>query len=417
VQPDTASLSMLGCIPCDKGAGMGRGAATVERRTAVPFWRDERVLKVLAQIAFVVLVLAIGFWALSNYRERGLKFSFGFLDEEASFDLAEGIAFSPTDSYARAFLVGVVNTARVAGLGIVFATLLGLVTGVARLSDNWLVSKIASVYIEIVRNTPLLVQLFFLYFAVILKLPQLKMKDEITAITLPGPTYLSNRGLATPWPRPSEFFSSWWPFLIAALVVAVVLWILRARGVQRTGRPSFNFLWVVIAFVTVPVIGWFAVPGNPLGLDVPAVQGLRVKGGTVLSPEYVALTFGLVVYTGAFIAEVVRAGLLAVPKGQTEAARAQGFTHAQILRLIVLPQALRVIIPPLISQYLNLTKNSSLAIGIGFLDLYAVSHTMLNQSGRVVEVFLMIMASYLTMSLTISFIMNVVNRRIQIVER
>jgi len=396
---------------------MSRGAATVGRRTAVPFWRDERVLKVLAQIAFVVLVLAIGLWALSNYRERGLKFSFGFLDEEASFDLAEGIAFSPTDSYARAFLVGVVNTARVASLGIVLATLLGLVTGIARLSDNWLVSKIASIYIEIVRNTPLLVQLFFLYFAVILKLPQLKVRDEITAITLPGPTYLSNRGLALPWPRPSESFGSWWPFLVVALIVTVLLWILRARGVQRTGHPSFNFLWVVSAFVTVPVIGWLVVPGNPLVLDVPVIEGLRATGGTVLSPEFVALTLGLVVYTGAFIAEVVRAGILAVPKGQTEAARAQGFTNGQILRLIVLPQALRVIIPPLISQYLNLTKNSSLAVGIGFLDLYAVSSTMLNQSGRVVEVFLMIMASYLSMSLSVSLIMNVVNRRIQIVER
>ena len=396
---------------------MSQRAAMAEHRRAVPFWRDERVLKVLAQIAFVVLVLAIGLWALSNYRERGLTFSFGFLDEEASFDLAEGIPFSPTDSYARAFLVGVVNTIRVASLGVVLATLLGLVTGIARLSDNWLLSRIASVYIEIIRNTPLLVQLFFLYFAVILKLPQLKKQDEITAITLPGPTYLSNRGLAMPWPRSAESFGSWWPFLVVALVVAVVLWILRARGVQRTGRPSFNFLWVVFAFLAVPAIGWLVVLGNPLVLDVPVIEGLRARGGTVLSPEFVALTFGLVVYTGAFIAEVVRAGILSVPKGQTEAARAQGFTNGQILRLIVLPQALRVIIPPLISQYLNLTKNSSLAIGIGFLDLYAVSTTMLNQSGRVVEVFLMIMASYLTMSLTISLIMNVVNRRIQIVER
>jgi general L-amino acid transport system permease protein len=388
-----------------------------EHRKAVPFWRDERVLKVLAQIAFVILVLAVGAWALSNYRERGLTFSFGFLDEEASFDLAEGIPFSPTDSYARAFLVGVVNTIRVASLGVILATLLGLVTGIARLSDNWLVSKIASVYIELIRNTPLLVQLFFLYFAVILKLPQLKKQEKITAITLPGPTYLSNRGLAMPWPRPSESFGSWWPFLVVALVVSAVLWILWARGMQRTGRPSFNFLWVVFAFLAVPAIGWLVVPGNPLVLDVPVIEGLRARGGTVLSPEFVALTFGLVVYTGAFIAEVVRAGILSVPKGQTEAARAQGFTNGQILRLIVLPQALRVIIPPLISQYLNLTKNSSLAVGIGFLDLYAVSSTMLNQSGRVVEVFLMIMASYLTMSLTISLIMNVVNRRIQIVER
>jgi general L-amino acid transport system permease protein len=396
-------------------------AYSAARHGAVPFWRDVRVLRVMAQIVFVIVVLAIGVWLLGNYKswlsERNLTFSFRFLRLEASFDLAEGIPFKSTDSYARAFLVGVVNTVRVASVGIIFATLLGLVTGVARLSHNWLVSRIASVYIELIRNTPLLVQLFFLYFAVIIKLPQLKKQDEITAITLPGPTYLSNRGLAMPWPRPSESFGSWWPFLIAALVIAVVLLGLRARGVQRTGRPSFNFLWVVLAFFAIPAIGWLAVSGNPLVLDVPVIEGLRAKGGTILSPEYVALTVGLVIYTGAFIAEVVRAGILAVSKGQTEAARAQGFTEMQILRLIILPQALRVIIPPLISQYLNLTKNSSLAIGIAFLDLYAVSNTMLNQSGRVVEVFLMIMAAYLSMSLSISLIMNIVNRRIQIVER
>jgi general L-amino acid transport system permease protein len=388
---------------------------------AVPFWRDIRIQRAIAQLVFVIVVLAVGVWLLGNYRnwlaERNLTFSFRFLRLEASFDLAEGIPFKPTDSYARAFLVGVVNTLRVASVGIVLATLLGLVTGVGRLSHNWLVSHIASVYIELIRNTPLLAQLFFLYFAVILKLPTLKMGDQITAITLPGPIYLSNRGLAMPWPRPSESFGSWWPFLIVALVVAVVLWILRVRGVQRTGRPSFNFVWVALAFLVVPAIGWLVVPGNPLALDVPVVKGLKAKGGTILSPEFVALTLGLVIYTGAFIAEVVRAGILAVPKGQAEAARAQGFTEMQILRLIVLPQALRVIIPPLISQYLNLTKNSSLAIGIAFLDLYAVSNTMLNQSGRVVEVFLMIMAAYLSMSLSISLIMNVVNRRIQIVER
>ena len=389
----------------------------MERQKAVPFWLDERVLKILAQIAFLILVIAVGAWAISNYLDRDLTFTFRFLREEASFHLAEGLPFSPIDPYWYAFLVGIVNTIRVAVLGIIFATLLGLIAGIARISDNWLVNKIASVYIEVVRNTPLLVQLFFLYFAVILKLPQLKMQDEVTAIVLPGPTYLSNRGLAMPWPRPSDSFSPWWPFLLAALIVVAVLWILRARGVKRTGRPSFSMLWVFIAFFAIPVIGWFVVPGDPLVLDVPVIEGLRATGGTILSPEYVALTLGLVIYTGAFIAEVVRAGIQSVPKGQTEAAKAQGFTNGQVLRLIVLPQALRVIIPPLISQYLNLIKNSSLAVGIGFLDLYAVSSTMLNQSGRVVEVFLMIMASYLTMSLTISLIMNVVNRRIQIVER
>ncbi len=388
-----------------------------ERRRAVPFWRDERVLKVLTQIGFVVLVLVVGSGMLSNYRKRGLTFSFGFLDEEASFHLAEGIPFSPTDSYARAFLVGVVNTARVASLGIILATLVGLVTGIARLSDNWLVSRIASVYIEIIRNTPLLVQLFFLYFAVIIQLPSLR-----EALVLPGNILLSNRGFVLPWPRPTVSFGLWWPFLVVAVIGATLMLILRRRGVQRTGRPSFNLLWVGVPLIVIPVLGWLLIPRSPLLLDLPEIVTmsggvLKVEGGTKFSPEYTALLFGLVVYTGAFIAEVVRAGILAVPRGQTEAARAQGFTNGQILRLIIMPQALRVIIPPLISQYLNLTKNSSLAIGIAFLDLYAVSTTMLNQSGRVVEVFLMIMASYLTMSLTISLIMNIVNRRIQIVER
>ncbi|KPK93860.1 MAG: hypothetical protein AMJ88_06035 [Anaerolineae bacterium SM23_ 63] len=396
---------------------MSRGAEAAERRSAVPFWRDERVLKLLGQILFITLVILVAAWMLSNYRKRGLTFSFGFLDEEASFDLAEGLPFSPTDSYARAFLIGVVNTLRVAGLGIVFATLLGLIAGIARLSGNWLVNRIASVYIEIIRNTPLLVQLFFLYFAVILNLPGLQ-----EAIMLSGPIYLSNRGFAFPALRPTSSFGSWWPFLVAALIGALVLLILRRRTVPSTGRPAFNLLWVGVPLIAFPAIGWQFMRGQPLILDPPELVTMsggvmRIEGGTIFSPEFMALLLGLVIYTGAFIAEVVRAGIQAVDKGQTEAARAQGFTQGQILRLIVLPQALRVIIPPLISQYLNLTKNSSLALGIGFLDLYAVSSTMLNQSGRVVEVFLMIMASYLSMSLTISMIMNIVNRRIQIVER
>jgi general L-amino acid transport system permease protein len=396
---------------------MSEGVAAAESRSAVPFWRDERMLKVLGQILFMTLVILLAAWMLSNYRKRGLAFSFGFLDEEASFDLAEGLPFSPTDSYARAFLVGVVNTIRIAGLGIIFATLLGLMAGIARLSDNWLVNKIASVYIEIIRNTPLLVQLFFLYFAVILNLPGLQ-----DALMLSGPIYLSNRGFAFPALRPTSSFGSWWPFLIAALIGAFVLLVLRRRSVPSIGRPAFNLLWVGVPLVAFPAIGWQLIRSQPLIIDPPELVTMsggvmRIEGGTTFSPEFMALLLGLVVYTGAFIAEVVRAGLQAVAKGQTEAARAQGFTQGQILRLIVLPQALRVIIPPLISQYLNLTKNSSLALGIGFLDLYAVSSTMLNQSGRVVEVFLMIMASYLSISLTISLIMNIVNRRIQIVER
>jgi general L-amino acid transport system permease protein len=362
-------------------------------------------------------VVALFLWAISNYRRRGLIFSYSFLDEAASFDLAEGIEFSPTDTYARAFLVGVVNTVRVAVVGIILATLLGLLTGIARLSRNWLVSRIATVYVEIIRNTPLLVQLFFLYFAVILKLPKL---DQ--AVLIPGPAYLSNRGVVAPWPRMAGTFHLWWPFVLVGLAVAVLLIIIRRRTRARRGRPAVRAVWVFAALLLIPLAGWLIVPGAPLWLDVPVLVEksggvLLVEGGISLSSEYTALLLGLVIYTGAYIAEVVRAGIQSVPKGQTEAARAQGFTNRQITRLIVLPQALRVIIPPLINQYLNLTKNSSLAIAIGFLDLYAVSQTMLNQSGRVVEVFFMIMGSYLAISLTISLIMNIVNKRMQIVER
>jgi len=364
-----------------------------------------------------MVVIAILLWAISNYRARGLIFGYSFLSKEASFDLAEGIPFKPTDSYARAFLVGVVNTVRVAVIGIILATLLGLVTGIARLSRNWLLRKIATVYIEIIRNTPLLVQLFFLYFAVIMKLPRLSR-----AIVLAGPVYISNRGVVIPWLRLAESFRLWWPFLLLAAAGAGVLIVIRRRTIRRVGRPGINLLWVFSCLIAVPVLGWLLIPGNPLRFDLPDLVTrsggvITVDGGVTLSSEFTAILTGLVIYTAAFIAEVVRAGIQSVPKGQAEAARAQGFTNRQILRLIVLPQALRVIIPPLISQYLNLTKNSSLAIAIGFLDLYAVSQTMLNQSGRVVEVFLMIMGSYLAISLTISLIMNIINKRIQIVER
>ncbi len=394
------------------------------RHQRPPFWRDERVLQVLTQVAFLILMAGAFAWLFYNYsfqlKDNNLQFSFDFLNQEASFDLSEGPAFSATDLYLRAFFVGVVNTFRVAIIGIVLATLVGLVIGVARLSGNWLVSRLSGIYVEIFRNTPLLIQLFFWYFAVILKLPKLGTQGQVEALTLPGPIYVSNRGLMLPWPRATQAMGTWTPYLLAATVVAVILIVLRRRGMKQTGRPSFNFVWVVAAFVAIAAAGWLLVPDNPMYMDLPAIVGdkvMRVEGGTFLSPEYAALLFGLVVYTGAFIAEVVRAGIMAVPHGQTEAARSQGLSETQILRLIILPQAMRVIIPPLISQYLNLTKNSSLAIAIAFLDVFAVANTMLNQSGRVVEVFLMIMAVYLVSSLTISAVMNVVNRKMQIVER
>ena len=256
---------------------MNQRSATTEHRKAVPFWRDERVLKVLVQIVFVMLVIAVGLWGISNYMERGLTFTFSFLDEEASFDLAEGIEFAPTDTYARAFLVGVLNTLRVAAIGIILASIVGLIAGIARLSNNWLVSKIAGVYIEIIRNTPLLVQLFFLYFAVILNLPSIK-----EVIVLPGPVYLSNRGIVFPWPRLTASFGGWWWFVVAALIGAVVLLIIRKRGLKRTGHPSFSLLYVCVPLIAIPVLGWMLISGSPLLLDLPEMV---VKSGGVLKVE------------------------------------------------------------------------------------------------------------------------------------
>lgn len=381
----------------------------------VPFWRDIRVLRVLTQIAFLIVVLIAGYWLVSNLlynlNELGLDLSFRFLNLEAGFLVSEGPRFEATDTFGRAFVVGLANTLRVAALGIVLTTILGLVVGVALLSNNFLVRTIASTYVEIMRNTPLLVQLFFLYFAVILQLP--RVKEHLSV----GPIMLSNRGFAMPWPEPTASWNPWLISLAFGLAVAVVLWIWRSTTARRTGRPLFSFVWIPLTFLVIAVAGWIAVPGPPFFITVPEVQGFKIVGGVALTPEFAALLIGLVSYTAAFVADIVRSGILAVSKGQVEAARALGLTSFQALRLIILPQAIRVIIPPLINQYLNLTKNSSLAIAIGYPDLYAVSNTIFNQSGKVVQVILLLMSVYLSISLFIALVMNVVNRRMQIVER
>ena len=389
--------------------------STVSDR-AVPFWRNVRFARGLSQIAFAILIAVAAGVLYSNMKHglesRGLWGGFHFLRLEAGFDIGEGMTYDPSDSYARAFVVGVVNTLRVTAVGIVLATVLGVVAGVARLSSNWLVNKMASAYIEIIRNTPLLVQLFVWYFAVIMKLPRVK-----ESIALPGSVFISNRGLALPWPVPTDSFALWVLYFVAGAAVAVVLWIVRARSQRRTGRPAFRLLWIGAPFVALATLGWFLVPRAPLVLDKPSLQGWNYQGGLTLTPEFTALLVGLVVYTGAFIAEVVRAGILAVPRGQIEAARSVGLNEMQTLRLVTLPQALRIIIPPLTSQYLNLAKNSSLAIAIGFPDLFNVAGTIFNQTGRSIQVIVMIMASYLSVSLFTSLLMNVYNRRVQLVER
>jgi general L-amino acid transport system permease protein len=386
-------------------------------RKGVPLWRDVVVLQWVAQILSAALVLGFMWFFISNVLQaaeaRGLSWGYAFLKEAAGFPISESvIPYDEAHTFGYAFIVGVLNTLKVSLVGIVLATLLGAVTAVARLSTNWLVSKIASVYIEIIRNVPLLVQLFFWYFGFFQTLPAVKEATE-----LPGPIYISQRGLYMVWFEPTSTFWIWMIFAGAGLAISWVLYTVLSRYQTQTGRTTYPVATGLVILIVLPIVGWFLVGDSPLVTTVPVLGKFNFEGGLRLTPEFVGVLIGLVVYTGAFIAEVVRAGILAVSKGQFEAARAVGLTNMQVLRLVVFPQAMRVIIPPLISQYLNLAKNSSLAILIGYADVFFVGRTIINQSGRAVPVFLLIMAIYLTISLITSIIMNIYNRRVRLVER
>jgi general L-amino acid transport system permease protein len=368
-------------------------------------------------VVSAALVLGFLFFFIHNVLEaaevRGLGLGYDFLDQAAGFPLGEStIPYDESRSFGYAFLVGLLNTLKATLIGIVAATILGTVAALARLSTNWLVSKIASVYIEIVRNVPLLVQLFIWYFAVYQSLPMVK-----ESIRWPGPIYLSRRGIYLPAPVPTATFRPWVISAVVAVLLAIILYVGLNRYRVRTGRATYAVPVALGLLLVVPVASWFMVGARPLVVEVPVMGKFNFEGGMRLTTEYAALVSGLVLYTGAFIAEVVRAGILAVDRGQFEAARAVGLRNSQVLRLIVFPQAMRVIIPPLISQYLNLTKNSSLAIAVGYPDLFYVGRTIINQAGRAVPVFVMVMGVYLFTSLTTSALMNIYNRRIQLVER
>ncbi len=394
--------------------------ATASRQRVPPFWRDVRFIRLATQIVFV-LALALVAGSLyanlqTNLARRGIALGYGFLESTAGFDIGETfVPFQAADTYGRALLTGLVNTLVVVVYGIFLATSVGTLAGVARLSSNWLIRQTAAAYVGVIRNTPLIIQLMFWYFGVILTLPNVK-----NAIALPGPSYLSQRGLYLTWPKPTESFPAWAPFLILALLSPFLTRLVFKQIQMQTDRPISP--WAKLAYLVVPVgiaaLGAsLASPPSPLAVEEPVLKGLNFQGGLRLSPEFVALLFGLVVYTGAFIAEIVRAGIQSVPRGQVEAARALGLRNGQALRLVVMPQALRVIIPPLTSQYLNLAKNSSLAIAIGYPDLFSVAGTVFNQTGTAIEIITLLMLSYLSMSLFTSLVLNLYNRRVQIVER
>jgi general L-amino acid transport system permease protein len=476
-------------------------SATQPSAESIPFWRNEKILAAVAQILFVVVVVLVAWFLISNMQARlltikgtaGLRFN--FLDTAAGFQIGEGTTLTPEDSYGRAFVVGILNTLRVAIIGIVLATLLGLFAGIARLSTNWLLSRLAAFYVETIRSTPLLVQLFFWYFGAILALPDIDTPQNIGGLAI-----LTNRGIALATANLSATGVAWQWWLLGALVAGTLVAIVRRNRLQRAGRLGTGIGWGLLTFIAVAAIGYFATlftatlpattvyelnrgdrgtlfadnngdglfdeaidtplpfvtvtlldsDGQVLGetrtdsegayrfydlpdeaegaslqwatpglivIDRPVRQGFNFIGGTRLTPEFAGLLLGLVIYTGAFIAEIVRAGINAVPKGQWEASRALGLAPSTILQRVVLPQALRVIIPPLTNQYLNLTKNSSLAIAIGYPDLFNVSMTILNQTGAEVQMFILILLTYLSFSLVTSLLMNWYNRRIAFSER
>jgi general L-amino acid transport system permease protein len=394
----------------------GRDIDPAPRPKRPPPWHDPAVRGVVVQVLFVAAVVALGAFlvrnTLDNLGRQNIATGFGFLEREAAFSIGESlIAYSPADSYARAFLVGLTNTLYVAALGIVLATLVGTVIGLARLSSNWLIRKLATVYVETFRNLPIALQLLFWWGLLRGSAPAPRQAWQ------PLPEFfVSNRGVAFPVPHEDPAHAWMLAALAAGMVAgwAVFRWA-RQRQV-RTGR-QFPSGWTALGLILGLPLAVFVAAGAPLRLEVPVLRGFNFVGGGTASPEFAALLLGLVVYTGAFIAEIVRAGILAVSWGQSEAAMALGLSSWQRMRLIVLPQALRVVIPPMTSQYLNLTKNSSLAVIIGYPDLVSIANTTINQTGQAVEGIAMIMAVYLAISLTISLFMNLYNRSVALVER
>lgn len=379
--------------------------------------RDPRVRAIFFQVLALAGVVLVGVYlignTLSNMETRGISTGFGFLSNEAGFGILQSlIPYDESYTFGRTFLVGLLNTVLVSALGIVLATILGFIIGIARLSDNWLIARLATIYIEIIRNIPLLLQIFFWYFAVLRALP---LPRE--SIDIGGLVYINLRGIYMPWPvfAPAMMFVG--IALLAGVIGAFALLKRAQRRQTQTGdRPAV--LWPSIGLIIGLPALVFVGMGMPISWDTPALTGFNFSGGGVIIPELGALLVALTMYTAAFIAETVRAGIQSVGHGQVEAAHALGLRQGPTLRLVIIPQAMRVIVPPLTNQYLNLVKNSSLATAIGYPDLVSVfAGTTLNQTGQAVEVIAMTMAVYLTLSILISAFMNWYNQRVMLVER
>jgi len=388
------------------------------RPARVAFYNDPRVRSFAYQFVLCAAVALVVYGAVSNaidhLHRAHIASGFGFWDQTAGFDISQTLISysSQASTYGRAFWVGLLNTLLVASLGIVFATVLGFVIGISRLSKNWLLSKVAGGYVETIRNLPLLLQLLFWYNAVLKALPDIR-----DSIVFDGSIFLNNRGLYLPKPITGAGFGWVEVAFLVGIVGAVAFRFWARKRQESTGRQAPVFL-VSLALVIGLPLAVLALAGVPIHFEPPQAGRFNIRGGIEVLPEFAALLFGLSIYTAAFIAEVVRAGILAVSPGQVEAAYSLGLRPRPTLRLIVVPQAMRVIIPPLTNQYLNLTKNSSLAVAIGYPDLVQVfTGTVLNQTGQAVEVVAITMLVYLTISLLTSLAMNFYNRRMALVER
>lgn len=385
-----------------------------QAQKTTPLWRDDRFWSAISQVIVVAIVLSLYGVLLytfnQNLNRTGLSFSFGFLANPAGFSIGETLLkYETNDPYIWGLVIGAINTLRLVIVAFFVTTAIGVLVGICSFSQNLLLRFLSQVYVEIIRNTPLLLQLLFWYFVVFLSLPKPR-EPSVFANAI----FLSKAGVVIPWPTVSDRL--WWGLgvLLVSTIAAVITWKWRTHAIVRQGQTGQLQLFCLLALVLLSIV--IILFGFHWEIPSQADKGL-VSGGLTLSIEYSAVFAGLVVYTAAFIAEIVRGGIQSVSKGQWEAARSLGLSAGQVMQLVVFPQALRVIIPPLNSQYMNLAKNSSLALAIGYPDLYSVASTTLNQTGRPLEVFLILMAFYLGLNLIITIVMNTVNRLVQIQER
>ena len=391
-------------------------------RSGSAFWNDPRFRSIFFQLLLVTVIAGFGWYLFhntsANLQRQGIASGFDFLNSTAGFGIIMTlIEYSEESTYGRAFWVGLANTLVMSAIGIVLATIIGFIVGVARLSSNWLIGRMATVYIETLRNIPLLLQIFFWYFAVLRSVPGPRQ-----SLALGESIFINNRGIYSPKPLFGDGFDFIVIGFLAAIAAIVGIRRWARKRQEKTGEQFPVFLTSLGLFFGLPLLGLIAAvlvyDGVPLSFEYPALTGFNFTGGLVMIPEFVALLLALSAYTAAFIAEIVRAGILAVSHGQTEAARSLGLRNGPTLRLVIIPQALRVIIPPLTSQYLNLTKNSSLAAAIAYPELVSVfAGTVLNQTGQAIEVIGITMAIYLGLSLSISAFMNWYNRKMALVER